>query len=140
MRFMRFSFILALFLVAFSCRKDNQPAIPYVYVNLIIYPDLSTKDYIPVGGYKYFNGGYKGIVVYRMLTDEFRVYERCCPYDPEKANAQITVNSDNITAVDSCCMSHYILLDGSPYGNGPSPYSLMTYNYSYDGEKLLIYN
>ena len=138
MKFLRFVFIYCLVLFAFSCGKDKQPTIPYVYVNQVIYPN--SLDFIPVGGYKYVNAGYRGIVVYRMLPDEFRVYERCCPYDPQKTNARISVNSDNSTAIDSACMSHYILLDGSPYGSGPSHYSLMTYNFSYDGEKLQIYN
>jgi len=137
MRFLRFASLLFI-LLAFSCGKEKQPSIPYVYVNEILYPN--SMDYVPVGGYKYINGGYRGIIIYRMLPNEFKVYERCCPYDPEKANARVRVNSDNTTAVDSVCMSHFILLDGSPYGNGPSPYALMTYNYSYDGETLLIYN
>jgi hypothetical protein len=138
MRFLKCLLIFALVLFAFSCDKDKQPTIPYVYINEMLYPN--SMDFIPVGGYIYVNAGYRGLVVYRMLTDEFRVYERCCPYDPEKTNARIVVNSDNTTAIDSCCMSQFILLDGSPYGNGPSPYSLMTYNYSYDGERLMIYN
>jgi hypothetical protein len=125
-------------LFALSCGKDKQPSIPYVYVNEVLYPN--SLDYIPVGGYKYLNAGYRGIVIYRMLPDEFRVYERCCPYDPQKTNARINVNPDNVTAIDTVCKSHYVLLDGSPTGNGPSHYSLMTYNFSYDGEKLLIYN
>lgn len=129
---------MLMLLLSFSCGKEKQPAIPYVYVNEILYPN--SMDYIPVGGYKYINGGYRGIIIYRMLPNEFKVYERCCPYDPEKSCAHITVNPDNTTAIDSCCMSRYILLDGSPYGNGPSPYALMTYNFSYDGETLLIYN
>jgi hypothetical protein len=137
MRLIRILIFFGVFLL-FSCGKDKQPAIPYVYVNEMLYPN--SMDFIPVGGYKYLPGGYRGLIVYRMLPDEFRVYERCCPYDPEKANAHISVNSDNVTAIDSSCMSRFLLPDGSPYGNGPSPYSLMTYKFSYDGEILLIYN
>ena len=138
MRILSVSVLLVFVLFSFSCDKNKQPTIPYAYVNEILYPN--SLDYIAVGGYRYVNAGYRGIVIYRLLTDEFRVYERCCPYDPEKTNARIIVNSDNTTAIDSVCMSHYILLDGSPYGKGPSPYALMTYNYSYDGERLMIFN
>jgi hypothetical protein len=130
--------LLFLVLLLPSCDKGNQTRIPYVYVNLQLYPN--SMDYIPVGGYKYFNAGYKGIVIYRLLSDQFAVYERCCPYDPEVTGARITVDPSSSTCTDSVCMSHFILYDGTPYGNGPSPYSLMQYRWSYDGETLMIYN
>jgi len=126
-----------LILIAPGCDKEKQPLIPYVYVNIPLYPN--SLDFIPVGGYKYVNGGVKGIVVYRFLENEFGVYERCCPYDPEKTNARITVDPSGTTCVDSACMSKYILYDGSPYA-GPSPYLLMKYRYTYDGDLLLITN
>jgi len=129
--------IILLLLVVPGCKKDNQPLIPYVYVNLQLFPD--SMDFIPQGGYKYVNAGYRGIVIYRLLHDQFMVYERCCPYDPEKTGARITVDASGSTCTDSVCMSKYILYDGSPYA-GPSPYLLMTYRWSYDGEVLQIYN
>jgi hypothetical protein len=79
MRFFQRLLLLAFLLIAVSCEKDKQPAIPYVYVNEVLFPN--SLDYIPEGGYKYLNAGYRGIVVYRQFN-EFRVYERCCPYDP----------------------------------------------------------
>ncbi len=130
--------VILLMIFGASCGKDKQPAIPYVFVQEHLYPN--SLDYIPVGGYKYVNAGYRGIVIYRSLPDEFKVYERCCPYDPEKPNARIQVTKDNIIAIDSVCMSQYALPYGTPYGTGPSPYSLLTYNYSYDGETLYIFN
>jgi len=127
-----------LLLIFAGCGKDKQPAIPYVYVNLQLYPN--TLDYIPVGGYKYIdNYGYRGIVVYRMLPEEFAVYERCCPYDPDKTGAKIVVDASGTTCTDPVCGSKFILYDGSPY-DGPSPFSLQPYRHSYDGETLLIYN
>lgn len=129
--------IILLLLVVPGCNKDKQPQIPYVYVNLQLYPD--SLDYIPVGGYKYINGGYSGIVIYRFLSDQFAVYERCCPYDPEKTGARITVNPAGTTCTDSVCMSKFILYDGTPY-EGPSPYALMQYRWTYDGEVLFVFN
>jgi len=130
--------IFLVFIVVPGCKKDQQPLIPYVYVNLQLYPN--SMDYISVSDYKYVDAGYRGIVVYRLSMDQFMVYERCCPYDPEKPNARITVNPDHVIATDSVCGSQYNLLDGSPLGNGPSPYSLMQYKSTYDGEVLYIYN
>jgi len=130
--------IILLLLVFAGCGKDKQPQIPYVYVNIELHPN--TMDYIQVGGYKYVNGGYKGIVVYRLLPDEFKAYERCCPYDPAITKARISVDPSIFTCTDSVCKSKFSLLDGSPVG-GPSPYSLMQYRCSYDGDdRLLIYN
>jgi hypothetical protein len=135
---MRVLIVIILLLLVFpGCEKDKRPLIPYVYVNLQLYPN--TLDFVPIGGYKYINAGYRGIVIYRMLEDVFAVYERCCPYDPEKEGARITVDASNITCIDSVCMSKFILTDGTPYG-GPSPYSLMQYRWNYDGDRLLIYN
>lgn len=129
--------LILLLLVVPACKKDNQPQIPYVYVNLQLYPN--SLDYIPQGGYKYVNAGYRGIVIYRFLNEQFSVYERCCPYDPEKPGAMITVDPSGSTCIDSVCMSKFILYDGTPYG-GPSPYTLMQYRWTYDGEVLYIYN
>jgi len=129
--------IILILLVVPGCKKEKRPLIPYVYVNLQLYPN--SLDFIPVGGYKYVNGGYRGIVIYRILQDEFSVFERCCPYDPEKAGARIVVDPSGITCTDSVCMSQFILTDGTPY-HGPSPYSLMQYRWNYDGETLLIFN
>jgi len=129
--------IILLFLIVPACNKDQQPVIPYVYVDLQLYPD--SMDYIAIGGYKYINAGYKGIVIYRLLYEQFAVYERCCPYDPEKSTARISVDPSGSTCTDSTCMSQFILYDGSPF-KGPSPYLLMQYRYTYDGQVLHIFN
>jgi len=128
--------ILLLFLIP-GCGKDNRPVIPYVYVSLQLYPN--TLDFIPVGGYIYKNEGYRGLIIYRMLPEEFAVYERCCPYDPEKTGAMVSVDASSSTCTDPVCNSKFILYDGTPY-EGPSPYSLLQYHWNYDGEVLYIYN
>lgn len=129
--------IILLLIVVPGCRKDNQPVIPYVYVNLQLYPN--TMDNIPVGGYIYRPEGYRGIVIYRLLPEEFVVYERCCPFDPEKTGARITIDPSHLTCTDSVCMSRFVITDGTPF-SGPSPYALMQYRWNYDGEVLYIYN
>lgn len=129
--------IILLLAVVPGCNKDNRPLIPYAYVSLQLYPD--TMDYISVGGYKYVNAGYRGILIYRLLPNEFLVYERCCPFDPEKTGARITVDPTNLTCTDSVCMSRFVITDGTPI-SGPSPYALMQYRWNFDGEVLYIYN
>ncbi len=128
--------IVLLFLIP-GCGKDNRPLIPYANVNLQLYPN--TMDYIPTTGHLYVNAGYRGIIVYRASQDEFMVYERCCPYDPEKTGAKVSVDETGFFCIDSVCMSKFNLPYGTPEG-GPSPYSLMQYRWNYDGEVLYIYN
>jgi len=126
-----------LFFFTLSCEKFKQPNIPYIPIDLVIYPN--SMDYISPGGYKYFNAGYRGILVYRILPDQFMVFERCCPYDPEKAGAQIKVDHSVLTATDSVCNYKFNMLDGTPI-SGPSNFALVQYRFSYDGDALHIYN
>lgn len=132
--------VILLLMMAPGCNKDKQPLIPYAYVNIRIYPN-SAIDYIPIGGYRYLAEGYRGIIVYQLLPGEFAVYERCCPYDPEKTGARVTVDATNSICTDSVCGSQFLLYDGTPL-KGPSPYSLMQYRWNYNSEtdELLIYN
>jgi len=130
--------LLLLLIPLASCHKDKQtPVIPYVYVNIQLYPN--TLDFIPVSGWVYVTGGYRGLIVYRMGSNEFMAYERTCPYDPEKDCARVQVESSGITAIDSCCGSRFVLTDGSPI-KGPSGYPLQQYRTSYDGDLLRIFN
>jgi len=128
---------LLLAILPFSCTKEGTSKIPYVYVDYYLYPN--TLDYIPQGGTIIYDGGYRGIIIYRASESEFMVYERCCPYDPENANAYVEPEPGGLTVIDSVCMSGYILTDGSPY-KGPSNVALRQYHYSYNGEVLHIYN
>ena len=132
-----FPLFLLIVVLPLACSKEEAPQIPYVYVDYYLYPN--SLDYIPIGGSVYYNGGYRGIVIYRFLEDEFKIFERCCPYDPEKVNAFVEFEEGGLTVVDSVCMSRFILYDGSPF-EGPSGFALHAYHYSYNGEVLHIYN
>lgn len=137
--------ILILFLligcnsIFFSCSKDESETIPYVYVNFYIQPN-STMYYKlnVVGGWEYLTGGYNGIIVYRMNSDEFVAFDRACPYD-YKNGCRIEAESSFTTAIDSCCGSRFVLTDGSPF-SGPVHVSLKKYRTSYDGNYLHISN
>lgn len=128
---------IALILVT-SCGKDeDRDQIPYVLVNFSIYPN--TIDFIAEGQYVYSTGGYKGLIIYRPQSSEFKVYERACPHDPLTEGARVTVDDTGIIAVDSVCGSQYILTDGSPI-KGPAGIALKQYRTSWDGNELRIYN
>lgn len=125
-------------LLAYSCDKDEtRDQIPYVYVNFPIYPN--TLDYIAEGQYAYVTGGYKGIIIYRPMRDEFLAYERACPHDPLTEGARVYVDESGLIATDTVCGSKFILTDGSPI-EGPAGIALKRYRTSYDGHVLMVYN
>ncbi len=131
--------LTALFAVS-SCGKDEkeQGLIPNVYVNFELYPNSINP--IPVSTWIYVNDqGYRGIIIYRYDQNTFLAYERTCPYDPEKSCAVVEADESSITAVDSCCMSRFLLTDGSPYA-GPATLPLKQYQTMYDGNILRVYN
>jgi len=125
-----------------SCNKDEQKQIPYAYIDIYIKPN-STEflELNSIGGWVYLTAPSpsRGIIVYRRGADDFAAYERTCPYDPDKACARVEVEVSGTTAVDSCCMSRFILHDGSPF-DGPATLPLKHYRTAYDGLTLHIFN
>lgn len=138
-------FIAAIILFVFisSCGKNenqqqNQGLIPNVPVDIWLQPN--TIDYMPAGTWRYENDqGYRGIIIYRLDQATFMAYERTCPFDPNEECARVDVDPSSFTLIDSCCMSRYNIIDGSPV-SGPSPYALKQYFTEYDGNWLRVYN
>jgi nitrite reductase/ring-hydroxylating ferredoxin subunit len=131
-------FFSLLIFSTFSCGKEEtRDQIPYVYVNFPLY--VNTLDYVAEGQYIYVSGGYKGIIIYRPIRDEFLAYERACPHDPLKEGARVKVDESGLIAVDSLCGSKFILTDGSPI-EGPAGIALKQYRTHYDGHVLMVYN
>ena len=86
-----FTIIILLFLV--GCRQTNNNGIPYVQVNIKLYTtDPAFFNLNAVGGWEYINGGSKGILVYRSGIDEFKAYDRHCPYQPSDACSKVAVD------------------------------------------------
>lgn len=122
-----------------GCKKEQQ-GVPYVYVNLTIYVnDPQNIALTTVGGWKYFSGGYNGLIVYRKSPGEFMVYDRACPVHPDEAGTQIEVDSSNIILKDDVCESQFLFSDGSTIG-GPAIIPLTHYPNTFDGSTLRIVN
>lgn len=131
---------LTIAFLLFSCKKENQQTIPDVAVSFRIDPTSALySDLNPIGGWVYVTGGYRGILLYHLSQDEFLAFDRACPYDYEKPAAQVEIESSGITLIDSCCLSRFIILDGSPFA-GPARNSLKQYRTSYDGNYLYVFN
>lgn len=134
--FTSFSFLVLLL----SCKKTNNSVIPYVAVNIDIYP--ANPQYInlfPIGGWVYLTGGSRGIIVYHFDQDQYYAYDRHCTYQPQNSCGRVKIESDNITATDSCCGSKFIIVDGSVL-QGPAGVPLQQYQTYFDGTTLHITN
>jgi len=129
--------VILLFL---SCKKDKSEQIPDVYVNFslniasTLYLELST-----VGGWVNVTGGYKGIVIYRMSTDEFVAFDRACPYDWKVDSAIVNVDTSGLVLTCHSCDSKFLIIDGSVV-SGSASLGLKQYHADYDGQMLHVYN
>lgn len=135
-----FVYISLILLVIVGCKKDNNNAVPNVAVDIYVYTNNpSFVDVSIVGGWVYITGGVRGILLYRKSSTEFMAYDRNCTYQSSQPCATVVMESNNIAATDTCCHSRFSIYDGSVY-QGPAGLALKSYNTTYDGNVLHIYN
>ena len=116
-----------------ACSKNNDNPVPSVYVDFNIYLNQPSSAALnAVGGWLYFTGGVRGIVVYRLNIDQFMAYDRNCTYNPSLANAIVSVDSSGLMVSDSTCGSRFVLIDGS-VNHGPATVGLRQYHADFDG-------
>ena len=137
-------FIVSIFLLMInSCKKTApQAAVPYVNVNFPIYLNLNTYNKLNVpGNWIYVTGGDKGIIIYRYDQSTFSIWDRCCTYNALSADAYVSVESNNVYAIDSSCGSVFNILNGQVQ-HGPATLPLKGYNYTFDptSNTLNVYN
>lgn len=131
---------LMLIIAFVSCKKDEKEYVPNVYVNFQIDPNSTMYLALnQVGGWAYVTGGVKGIIIYRESHEQFRAYDRACPYDYDVEGSIVEVEPSGLTMIDSLCGSRYIITDGSVIV-GPTNQGLKAYRTSYDGRLLYVYN
>ncbi len=123
-----------------GCKKEDSK-VPYVDVNITInldqpeYHDLRTT-----GGWLYLTGGSRGLIVYRLSSDEFKAYDRHCTYKPSEDCDPALVDSSDIKIVcRDCHGSQYSITDGTVI-KGPANEPLREYSTSFDGTLLRITN
>ncbi len=135
--------ILPLFLIFFmiSCGDNEDYAdIPYVRVNFTINPASIEYGELNIpGNWVYVTGGYKGIIIYHLYENQYMAFERCCTFDPELECARVEVIDGGLIAIDSCCMSQFVLTDGSPLENSKAKLPLKQYNTYLDGATGLLH-
>ena len=129
MRLAKLIIFLITFVFFISC-NGSKNKIPYVYVDMTLnldnpeFADLSVP-----GGYVYVTGGFNGIVVYRTSRDEFKAYERACPYDPECGRVYVVI--DSLYLIDTCCGSKFSLTYDGAVLKGPADQPLREYRTIY---------
>lgn len=131
-----FVLLLAVFPFLNQCKKESS-SIPNTYVDFYVYL-TQTPSLNSVGNWVYLTGGVRGIILFRKSQSEFAAYERCCPYDPNAANARIEVDASNIIGVDHNCGSKFGLSDNSIL-NGPSSRPMKTYYADYDASTQSVH-
>ncbi|GAB4135493.1 MAG: hypothetical protein Fur0041_09600 [Bacteroidia bacterium] len=123
-----------------SCKKEQQ-GVPNIYVNLTVYVNEPQNIALTtVGGWKYFTGGYRGLLVFRKSQNEFICYDRACPYLVDEPSSFVEVDtSNNIILEDKSCGSKFLIQDGSTI-QSPALIPLKQYRTVYDGTTLRISN
>ena len=140
---MKKKWILLIFLMStllIFCKKDRDNQVPNTLVDVYVYTsNPSFINLAAVGGWAYIAGGVRGILVYRKSSNEFMAYDRNCTYQSNQPCATVYVNNTNIMAEDTCCLSKFGLFDGNAT-QGPASQPLKSYNTTYDGNILHIFN
>lgn len=132
--------IWTFFLLFLACKQDKNDIIPYVTVDQTIYlTDPQNFDLNFVGGWKYLNGGSRGIVVYRLSLDAFMAFDRHCTFDVSNPCGQVSVDSNSFFLTDTCCGSSFIISTGAVYKN-PAKVPLQNYRTSFYNNALRIFN
>jgi nitrite reductase/ring-hydroxylating ferredoxin subunit len=132
--------LLSLCLVLMSCNSDQQSVIPNVTVNLRVnLDDPNNLALNTIGSVQTFEGGVRGIIVYRKAQAEFKAFDRNCTYNPTDSCAIVELDSNLSSVVCRCCNSKFYLIDGS-VNRGPANTSLKEYRTSLQGRDLYISN
>lgn len=131
---------LLLFLVVAGCGKDNKCEVHMGETNFTIEPDSARYPGLNnVGGYMYFTGGYRGVVVVRIAYDQFVAFERTCPEDNVSVVEVSEEWGSQLLVCPECGSRFIVAADGIPADGSATPCSLAQYSTSYSGGSLMVY-
>ncbi len=133
-----------------SCKDEtgdvNSDFFPDVQVNTninLLLPQYSALSLVQ--GYVYLPDGYRGVVVYRTIADEFVAFDRTCPYNTSEACAFVSTDSSGFyfrcgqyaPSFKPCCDSRFDANTGTAV-SGPAKRGLKTYFTRRDGNIIYI--
>lgn len=132
--------ILLLCILLGACFREDHCVVPIGLTNFVIEPNSAGCPGLNnVGGYEYFHGGHRGVVIVRIAIDQFVAYERTCPADSTSA---VLVTEDWGSSLLECptCHTRFVTAnDGMPLDGGATVCPLYQYNTSYSGGQLMVY-
>lgn len=108
-----------LFVCVLGCSQDtSDDAIPYLpFADIIINLNLPENTALrSKGGYRYIDGGVRGIILYCNGTNSYFAYERNCSFHPNEACATVNVDASLLFMSDPCCGSQFDFSTGNPQG------------------------
>jgi nitrite reductase/ring-hydroxylating ferredoxin subunit len=96
-----------------SC-KDPIP-VPIASVNFTT--NIYANQLVNPGGYEYFTGAVKGLIVYRFDMETFYAYDRACSYDWRDGGYVSVNDSNSFQLICGTCRSTFNILNGYPVGD-----------------------
>jgi hypothetical protein len=133
--------LLSFLLMISSCEPQmTDDPIPWLpFPEIVLNLNLPENAALRVdGGIKeVYDGGVKGIIVYRVNMSTFRAYEKNCSFQPNEAGATVNVHSSRLFLTDYGCGSSFSLEEGIPTG-GPAWRPLRQYRTIYANLTLTI--
>ena len=132
-------FIFFIYCIVNSCNKQED-FIQDVYVSEFV--DLSLPQYSEInitGNAVFIEGGVEGIIIFKDVGDNFKIYDRNCSYEPSSICAKIDSISSGI-AFCGCCSSAFLISSSGEAINAPAILPLKEYSWSLSNNILHIYN
>lgn len=138
---MKKTFLLLLSLIAISFVGCKEEPYDYGYVNFYIDPESTEYFNLNTGnrGWEYFEGGMRGVVVFRVLYGEYVCYERSCSNTDCHGRLEVDTTTNMLINCPKC-HSNFIYTDGSPTSGSEAKRSLYSYCTHFDGLYLWVYN
>ena len=132
-----FSIVILVFF--YSCNSQDD-FIQDVYVNETISLNLPEySELLSPGSSIFIKGGVDGLIVYRGVGENYKVYDRNCSYEPNLECSYIDSINSTI-AMCGCCSSAFLLDQNGVAANSPAVLPLKQYNYSLNNTLLHIFN
>jgi len=135
-------FKIATILIFFS--SACEPQLSDDPIPLIAFPDIEINLTLPAynkirvdGGMLNTSGGVRGLIIYRVNSTTYRVYERNCSYHPNEASSTVDIDASNLFLKDYSCGSQFSKENGQPMG-GPAWRPLRQYRTEVKGSILTI--
>jgi len=133
-----YSILITSLLLSSCVNKEDYICNTYINIDL----DLSLPEYSDLTALDnsiFIEGGCAGIIIYHFATNEYKVYDRNCSYEPSLACSFIdSVNS--AVAYCGCCSSAFLLSQDGAAANAPALLPLKMYNWSLTNDILRISN